>query len=199
MKNQTKYIYPRDPTDPMPIDYIAESDKYRPDNIQTLLVGEAPPPNRTSYIYVPENMRNAQNVQNDRSLPATIFNHYFGRRPADKNEYRDFLLRLKKLGVFIVDIYDQPIKVRNNQKGLEKIVMAIPKLRGKLRDRGILVDEKRMIFLLARKNYYPSDSRELSECKIGKMDRFSYGWKRSMNRKKSLHRKEFVGIRSVSI
>ena len=148
-----KIQYPRGPTDPMPIDYIAESDKYRPDNSQTLLVGEAPPPNRTSYIYVPENMRNAQNVQNDRSLPATIFNHYFGRRPADKNEYRDFLLRLKKLGVFIVDIYDQPIKVRNNQKGLEKIVVAIPKLRGKLRDRGILVDEKRMIFLLARKNY----------------------------------------------
>jgi hypothetical protein len=33
-------------------------------------------------------------------LPATIFNHYFGRRPADTNEYRDLLLRLKELGVF---------------------------------------------------------------------------------------------------
>ena len=137
----------------MLIDYLSESEKYRPANIQTLLVGEAPPPTETSYFYVPVNLRNTQSIRNDRSLPATIFNHYFGRRPADKIEYQDFLLRLRELGVFLVDIFDRPIMVRNNPEGLEKIVEAIPMLPAKLRDRGILVDEKIMIFLLARNNY----------------------------------------------
>ena len=64
----------------MPIDYISEAEKYRPDTIKTLLVGEAPPPNGQTYFYLPRELKNSGTIRNDRSLPATIFCHYFGKR-----------------------------------------------------------------------------------------------------------------------
>ena len=84
----------------MPINYLRGSEIYRPDTIKTLLVGEAPPPNGESYFYVPQNPNNNRLVRDDRTLPATVFNHYFGRRPNDGKEYRAFLFRLKKGGYF---------------------------------------------------------------------------------------------------
>ena len=36
----------------------------------------------------------------DTSLPAIIFNHYFGRRPKDIDEYKTFLDCLRQKGIF---------------------------------------------------------------------------------------------------
>jgi len=57
---------------------------YKPKNIKILLIGEAPPHNRKSYFYkVPDNYTPKKPIIKDYSLPATIFNHYFGRRPSN--------------------------------------------------------------------------------------------------------------------
>jgi len=139
--------------DRMPIDYLNESEKYRPDVIETLLVGEAPPPNGQTYFYMPTALNNRRAIRDDSSLPATIFCHYFLRRPEGKKEYVKFLNCLKKRGVFLVDIYDQPIKVRGSTEGELKIVEAIPNLYEKLRERNIDMKMQRTIFLLARNSY----------------------------------------------
>lgn len=137
----------------MPIDYITEAGQYRPHVIKTLLVGEAPPPNGQTYFYLPKELKNSGTIENDRSLPATIFCHYFGKRPEGIIEYIQFLKKLKKQEVFLVDIYDEPIKVRGSSEGEQKIVEAIPKLYKKLLERGIDIKSQRTIFLLARNNY----------------------------------------------
>jgi hypothetical protein len=96
----------------MGIDYLRESDKYRPKTIKTLLVGEAPPFSGKTYFYAPCMLPNAIPVENDRSLPATIFNHYFQERPRTTGQYINFLLKLKEKGIFLIDICTEPIKVR---------------------------------------------------------------------------------------
>jgi len=88
------------PTQVMVIDYFAQSEKYRPEVIETLLVGEAPPPNGTRYFYLPARLRRAKSIRDNRSLPATIFHHYFSELPDDEEQYANFLLRLKKQRVF---------------------------------------------------------------------------------------------------
>ncbi|MFC1820584.1 hypothetical protein ACFLZG_05825 [Thermodesulfobacteriota bacterium] len=137
----------------MAIDYIKEAEKYRPEVIKTLLVGEAPPPNGQTYFYLPKELNNTTSIQNDRSLPATIFCHYFGKRPEGLTEYIQFLNALKNIGVFLVDIYDEPIVVRGSHEGEQKIVEAIPKLYTKLQERGIDMKAQQTIFLLARNSY----------------------------------------------
>ena len=80
----------------MAINYLEISEAYRPEKIggkiNKLLVSEALPPNGESYFYVPRPMSNNILAHNDRSLPATIFCHYFKRRP----ETLQGLNRLKK-------------------------------------------------------------------------------------------------------
>lgn len=137
----------------MTIDYLKESEKYRPEIIKTLLIGEAPPHSGQTYFYLPTSLSNANTIRNDRTLPATIFCHYFGQRPQGQYEYTEFLNRLKEVGIFLVDIYDQPIKVRGSPEGERQIIEAIPKLRNKLLNRGIKIHERSTIFLLARNSY----------------------------------------------
>ena len=137
----------------MAINYFQESEKYRPETIKTLLVGEAPPSSGKTYFYVPKPMSDKIPIQKDRSLPATIFNHYFQTRPTTKDEYVDLLLRLKKKGIFLIDICDDPIKVRGNPGGEQRIINDIPKLRNKIASRGIKVADEEIVFLLARTNY----------------------------------------------
>jgi len=150
----------------MAIDYLAQSEKYRPDVVETLLVGEAPPPNGKSYFYLPATLRNTRSIRDNRSLPATIFYHYFQKLPASEEEYADFLSRLKELPVFLVDIFDKPIKVRGSPEGMRQIVEAIPALRAKLKRRDIEVAEKRIVFLLARKNYRKQISEEFPKSSL---------------------------------
>jgi hypothetical protein len=137
----------------MAIDYIKEAEKYRPEVIKTLLVGEAPPPNGQTYFYLPKELKNNTSIRNDRSLPATIFCHYFGKRPEGGKEYIQFLNQLKNMGVFLVDIHDEPIKVRGSAEGEQKIIDSIPKLYEKLQSRHINMKDQRTIFLLARNSY----------------------------------------------
>jgi len=137
----------------MPIDYFRESEKYRPRKVTTLLVGEAPPPSGKAYFYLPRPMSNKRPVRNDRSLPATIFYHYFQRRPKTEAEYIDLLFKLQNKGIFLIDICDEPLKVRGCKKNLERIVNEISKLRNKMRLRNISIKDEDIIFLLPRKNY----------------------------------------------
>jgi hypothetical protein len=144
----------------MTIDYFAQSEVYRPAVIKTLLVGEAPPPNGKSYFYLPAVLRKAPSIRHNRSLPATIFYNYFQKLPESKEEYAALLLQLKELGVFLVDIFDMPIKVRGSVEGMRQIVEAIPMLRGKLKRRKIEVADENIVFLLARKSYRATIRRE---------------------------------------
>lgn len=137
----------------MAIDYLTESEKYRPEVIETLLIGEAPPPNGKTYFYLPTTLRNNVPIARNRSLPATIFHRYFKRLPVDEEEYRELLLKLKQLRVFLVDIADEPIRVRGSPEGVRRIIEAIPKLRAKLERRNIDIDDEHIVFLLARKDY----------------------------------------------
>jgi hypothetical protein len=155
----------------MVIDYRVESAKYRPHVINTLLLGEAPPASGKTYFYVPRQIPIKRPIEDDRSLPATIFHHYFGTRPRSEDEYTDFLLALKDQGVFLVDICDEPITVRDSAEGVRRIISEIPVLGQKLRKRGIAVAEDAMVFLLARRKYeshirraYPKAVRVTWKC-----------------------------------
>lgn len=98
-------------------------------------------------------MSNNRSIRDDRSLPATIFYHYFQKRPETKEEYIDLLFKLQNKGIFLIDIYNKPLKVRGNKKNLERIFKEIPKLRNKMRLRNISIKDEDIIFLLPRKNY----------------------------------------------
>lgn len=139
------------------INYFEESEKYRPKKVRTLLIGEAPPPIGTKYFYVPKPMSITKPVQKDTSLPATIFYHYFKKRPETEEEYLDCLNRLRDLGIFLMDIVDERIKIRErggiNHENLQYLIGKIKELRGRIVGRGILIDEKDITFLLPRLHY----------------------------------------------
>ncbi len=137
----------------MAIDYFAQSEKYRPVTITTLLIGEAPPSSGKRYFYLPQKMSDARPIKGDTSLPATVFYHYFQRRPTTEDEYEALLVRLQKAGIFLLDICDEPIKVRGDKQGVQRIIGEVSNLRGKIESRGIWVSDQDIVFLLARKNY----------------------------------------------
>jgi len=151
----------------MEIDYYTESEKYRPEKIgkriKKLLVGEAPPSSRKTYFYVPRPMSCARPVEEDRSLPATIFNHYFKNRTETKDQYIDFLLWLQEKGIFLIDICKDPIKVRGCLEGVQRIISDIPKLREQMAKRKIQILDQDIIFLLPRKNYLKYIRREFPD------------------------------------
>ena len=142
------------------INYFEASEKFRPKEVKTLLIGEAPPPSGKTYFYVPRPMSSKRPIKDDRSLPATIFYHHFRKRPETVERYIELLNKLKDRGIFLMDIVDDPIKIsdRNltggiNQENLEYLVRQIPLLRNKIRSRGIDIEDENIIFLLARKHY----------------------------------------------
>ena len=96
------------------MDYNTIAGKYKPVMIKILLIGEAPPPNQANYFYkVPDKYPTKKStIENDSSLPATIFNHYFSRRPLNEKEYEKFLCLLKEKGVFLIDIIHKPLEIR---------------------------------------------------------------------------------------
>jgi len=147
----------------MAIDYFRESEKYRPATIKTLLIGEAPPPSGKTYFYVPQAMSNATPIENDTSLPATIFNHYFHDRPTAIDRYIAYLTRLMENGVFLIDICSEPVRVRANPEGVLRIIDEIPKLRSKMLARRIQVTDSNMVFLLARNKYEKQIRSEFSD------------------------------------
>jgi len=138
------------------IDYLTESERYRPAVVRTLLIGEAPPPpsarGEYRYFYVPMKLRNVS-IEADTSLPTTIFHHYFRTRPRSTEEYLSLLARLKQMGVFLVDICNEPIDPRNRPEDRDRIRAEIPRLRTGLAARHLSVPDTAMIFLLPRGGY----------------------------------------------
>ena len=60
----------------------------------------------------------------------------------------------------MIDILDGPLKIRDTScpKGVDEenykiLISSIPKLKDKIRDRGIAISENRIVFLLARTTY----------------------------------------------
>ncbi len=150
----------------MGINYKDEAEKYMPTHsIRALLVAEAPPSDKKSYFYVPKAMNPASSIENQRNLAATVFWHYFHEIPGTRKDYERLLKKLKKRRIFLVDICDEPIRVRNSPEGLARIKSEIPKLRRKLKDRGITISEDKIVFLHARRNYSKYLRSEFRESK----------------------------------
>ena len=143
------------------MNYKKLSEKFKPDTIKVLLIGEAPPPNGKTYFYaVPEKYPTRKSsIEDDTSLPATIFNHYFGRRPNDTKEYEQFLECLKEKGVFLIDIINLPLEIRKKDKSLNQENISTLVSDSNLNDLSERVkklpvtNETKIIFLMARKNY----------------------------------------------
>jgi hypothetical protein len=57
------------------------------------------------------------------------------------------------MGVFVVDIYDEPIEVRRQRDNMKLIIDEIPRLREKLAARDIAIQDEDIIFLMPRKGY----------------------------------------------
>lgn len=142
------------------IDYVSASEHYRPERIKLLLVAEAPPPKGRSYFYVPRQLSLKKPLRLDQGLPATVFGHYFGRRPRTNEEYDLYLWTLCSMGIFLVDIYDRPIRVKGDPVGLRVIKDNIPSLRVRMADRRIAVPDEEIVFLLARPLYLQELKRE---------------------------------------
>lgn len=155
------------------INYFKESEQYRPESIKTLLIAEAPPPSGKHYFYVPKEMSAEIPIENDRSLPATIFYHYFQELPQSKEDYLNLLKNLKDMGIFLMDIMDMPIRIRDrkakggiNQENLRALKNEIPKLRDTISSRGIVIDDDKMIFLIPRPHYKKEIKREFRKACI---------------------------------
>lgn len=142
------------------IDYERERNKYRPESIKTLLIGEAPPPGKKTYFYVPKMLSLGKSIEDDTSLPSTIFNHYFHKRPETIEEYEQYLIKLKQNGIFLIDILDEPIPIRDNKENENYLVTKIPELREKIKTMRIDLAERDWIFLLARNSYKTYLNRE---------------------------------------
>lgn len=157
----------------MSIDYHKESEKYKPSIVKTLLVGEAPPPSEKAYFYVPQIMNPQRNPATYVSLPATIFNHYFKQIPGTIEKYEELLTRLKEENIFLIDLLDLPLKIRDrsqpkgiNEENYNILINEIPKLRDKIKNRGIEIDEENIIFLLARNSYKKLLQKEFPKSKF---------------------------------
>ena len=142
------------------IDYLSESEKYKPRIVTKLLIAESPPPSRKKYFYVPRKVSTNKPIRKDTSLSATIFYHYFKKRPKTKEEYTQFLTDLQSMGVFLMDIADKPIRIRDrkrsqgiNEENLKTLIGEIPKLRAKIKSRRVVIEDKDITFLLARQHY----------------------------------------------
>ncbi len=167
----------------MAIDYFLEAEKYRPTFITTLLIGEAPPPSGKFYFYVPRTMSTNRSIETDTSLPATIFNHYFETRPQSVEDYTTFLSALRENGIFLIDICDEPIRVRGSDEGLKRIIEDIPKLRAKIESKGIVIQDESITFLLARNNYKSHIRREFPTAKY-------FSWKKFRTEPKAIFKSQ---------
>ena len=126
---------------------------YKPeDEIKILLVGEAPPPSGRKYFYsVPQNYKPKSNIERDTSLPGTIFNHFFDKLPNNSSEYEKYLIKLKTNGIFLIDMYEHPIQVRNNKEDSLPIIFSDSNLENlDYRIQSLISEKSEIIFLLAR-------------------------------------------------
>jgi hypothetical protein len=139
--------------------YEIMAKKYFPNEVNVLLIGEAPPQNGSYFYKVPEKYPlRKSTIVDDTSLPATVFNHYFGRRPQDAKEYAKFLERLKEAGVFLIDIINEPIEIRKkdntlNQENIDRLISVANLNDLETRINSLIKENTKVIFLLARTKY----------------------------------------------
>ena len=80
------------------------------------------------------------------------------------------LCKLKDKGVFLMDILDEPLRIRErsgiNQQNLDRLISEIPKLRDKIGSRGISIEDEKVIFLLPRLHYKRYLVEEFPESKF---------------------------------
>lgn len=139
----------------MSLNYKQIAEEYKPHKIKTLLIGEAPPPDGESYIYIPHV------PVPETSLPSTVFQHYFGKKPSTIEEYKAYLEKLCEHEIFVMDICDLPLRIRNDNfpdrvdpQQLAVLISHIPLLYQKIISRGINIPGEQIIFLMARNRYY---------------------------------------------
>lgn len=139
----------------MAINYEKYANKYKPEKIVELLIGEAPPPNGKNYFYkTPENYKPKDcQIEHDSSLPSTIFHHYFQKRPVDKIMYEECLNSLKKDGVFLIDIMNEPIQIRGKRENIKKLISTDNLKMLKMRIEELVQIDTQVTFLLARTGY----------------------------------------------
>ena len=166
----------------MALPYFELSEKYRPEKVETLLVGEGPPPSGKRYFYLPARMNPKRDIRGYRSLPATIFYHYFRTIPSTVEEYESLLIKLKERNIFLIDILDKPLKIRDrtskngiNGDNYDLLISSIPGLRDKIKDRGISISEDMIVFLLARTSYEKELKREFPNAKFVRWIDFRLG------------------------
>lgn len=169
----------------MNINYSKTSSLYKPKKIRTLLIGEAPPPSGEKYFYkIPKKYVVSKIIADDTSLPATIFNHFFGRRPNNSEEYGEFLESLKENGIFLIDLINLPLKIRDKKEkgGINKELVDnvfsdtnLVDLKNRINE--LSDSETEIIFLLARK-YKKDYKNRLSETLGIKLTKKNYiRWK----------------------
>lgn len=139
------------------INYDELAKKFKPAHIRELLIGEAPPPTEKSYFYMPTKPGAGFHF----SLPGIVFRHYFGKIPKNIEEYIEFLNQLKDMGVFIIDITNEPLEVSRKIPGekwpkivpesIEELKNALPALKKRIEKMGI--DERNVTFVLPRQHY----------------------------------------------
>ncbi|MCZ2393024.1 MAG: hypothetical protein LC105_04095 [Chitinophagales bacterium] len=140
---------------------------YKPKDIRVLLIGEAPPSNGNRYFYkIPETYKPVGNVADDSSLTATIFNHYFVRRPNDPAEYEQFLKCLKERGVFLIDIINENLEIKKrgqpfNKENIKKLVSPENLSDLKRRIKKLTRSDTKIIFLLPTGRPYVKKLREV--------------------------------------
>lgn len=135
------------------MDYKKLAQVYQPKKIGVLLVGEAPPPSGKKYFYFPPpDYKPVRGIADDAGLPATIFNHYFGKRPANSIEYVEYLSHLKKHGIFLIDMYPFPENFRRNKDLRDKLFNGSNMMRLQKEINLLAHQSTKIIFLLAR-NY----------------------------------------------
>lgn len=150
--------------------------KYKPAKIKTLLIGEAPPPpteknpNPNYFYIVPKNRQG-----HAESLPGRVFKHYFGDYAQSTEDYENKLDKLRDMGIFLIDIVEEPITVKagrgvpENPESIQIIKEALPRLKKRIHELGI--SEKDVIFLIPKGRSYERYAKKLFT------DSKFYGWR----------------------
>lgn len=119
--------------------YNKLANEFRPKRIKTLFVGESFPIGG-AYFYWPKSISGP--------LGKSVFRKSLGKIPKDNGQYLSFLKKLKGKGVFVIDIYENPLRVgRNDERELIKRLIE-EKMFHRIRN----LNPKRVYFILPKRN-----------------------------------------------
>ena len=65
-----------------------------------------------------------------------------------------------------MDILDEPLEIKHNPENYKKLILQIPKLGGKIKNRGIQIKDENIIFLNPGHGYHKELKKEFPESKI---------------------------------